>query len=71
MGDLLRRLDDRLVGTPAVGRRPVHLVLALLAGLVAAGVPALYVVASGGPLLVALLLPLLAVVPVLLLLASG
>lgn len=70
VGDRLRRLDDRLVG-PATRPSARSLVLALLAGLVAAGVPAAYVVAVGGPVLVAALLPLLALVPVGLLLASG
>ncbi len=47
------------------------LLLALLAGLVAAGLPAAYVVAVGGPTVVAALLPLLALVPVLLVALSG
>lgn len=73
MGERLRRLDDRLVGAPGRRRAPGtrSLLLALVAGLLAAGLPALYVLTSGGPLLVAALLPLLAVVPVLLVLTAG
>lgn len=66
MGEWLRGLDDRWLG--AVGRRSVtprrQLLLALLAGMLAAGVPAAYVLASDGPTAVVVLLPLLAVVPV-------
>lgn len=70
-GDRLRRLDDRWVGTPRRAPARRHLLLALLAGLVAAGVPAAYVLAAGGPLLVAALLPLLALVPVGVVLVTG
>lgn len=69
MRDPLRRLDDRLVGPGARPSRGVLLAV-LLAGLLAAGLPAAYVVREGGPVLVAALLPLLALVPVGLLLAG-
>lgn len=60
----LRRLDDRAVPT-GIGSVPwVWLVVALVAGLLAAGVPAAMVIVSGGPVLVALLLPLLGAIPV-------
>lgn len=73
MGDWLRGFDDRWLG--AVGRRSApprrQLVLALLAGLLAAGVPAAYVLTSDGPTAVVALLPLLALVPVGVLLVAG
>lgn len=47
----------------ALGPRRSFPLLALLAGGVASGVPAAYVLVSGGPLLVAAVLPLLGLLP--------
>ena len=61
----LRQLDERMVGPVSAGRPSARsLVGTLLAGLVVAGVPAAVVVRDGGPALVAVLLPLLGLIPV-------
>ena len=71
----LRRLDNRVLGPPVGPQRRAAgvpaLLIALVAGLLVAGLPAAYVVAVGGPTVVAALLPLLALVPVVLVALSG
>ena len=70
MGGALRRLDDRVVGPTAVRPSARAVVLTLLAGFLAAGLPAAYVLVSGGPVAVAAALPVLGLVPAGLLLVA-
>lgn len=73
LGERLRRLDHTVIGAPGIRHRPPTrtLLLALGAGLVASGPPAAVVAASGRSLLVAAMLPLLALIPVVLVLLVG
>jgi hypothetical protein len=60
----LRQFDDRLMGGPPAGRAARAAATPyVLAGLLCAGLPAGAVLLAGGSLLVALLLPLLGLIP--------